>query len=137
MTPQEEAYAAAQAVKDDETAYWKELEKYEIRNPRAELNFESIRSIFFPKWDRKHEWILRDAHPGECFGLGYCVSTGKIIVVTDDTEGTLIHEIAHAVTHQGHGKKWQNRMEKAARKAEKAESSGFLAACIRKDYTTY
>ena len=30
----------------------------------------------------------------------------------------LIHEIAHAVSSLGHGKEWQDRVEKAARKAE-------------------
>ena len=100
-------------------------------------DFETVRSIFFPRWDRLHKWLMQDIHP-DCAGsaIGRCDETGKAIVVRNGSQETLIHEIAHAVTNSDHGKKWQSRMEKAALRAEEIGRKD-LADEIRKDYTAY
>jgi hypothetical protein len=102
--------------------------------------FDYIRSTYFPRWDRGHTWTLQEDHP-ECVGFGLCDYVGKAIIIRDDLHVLpapvlLIHEIAHAVTYPGHGKKWQIRMEKAALKAESIGHDE-LAAELRKNYTAY
>jgi hypothetical protein len=100
--------------------------------------FERIKSTYFPRWDKQHEWTIVEFHP-ECVGDGYCDSDNRQIVIASadlSMEHILIHEIAHAVTHDYHGKKWQRRMEKAALKAEELGQRE-LASDIRKDYIAY
>ena len=100
--------------------------------------FERIKSTYFPRWDKQHEWTIVESHP-ECVGDGYCDSDNRQIVIASadpSMECILIHEIAHAVTHQYHGKKWQGRMEKAALKAEELGLND-LATQIRGEYAKY
>ncbi len=105
--------------------------------------FECMRTTYFSRWDRKHQWTFADHHP-DCIGPGYCANEDKQIIVSSsdcsncgmDIDVAMIHEIAHAVTATYHDKKWQRRMEKAALKAD---SLGLkeLAEGIRKDYIAY
>ncbi len=83
-----------------------------INNKRIEFICQS----FFPLWDRRNEWAIivnttRDCH-------GYCDEKQKKIYISQVSDLTIIHEIAHAVSEPGHGKKWQARMSKAAKRAE-------------------
>jgi len=83
---------------------------------------EFVRHTFFPKWDRKREWQIVEADDLDG-AQGKCDLDTKTVSVLrgvggDDLTALLIHEIAHAVTDGGHGKKWLERMEKAAEKAE-------------------
>jgi hypothetical protein len=108
-------------------------------NPETIQRFEYIRTTFFPRWDRAHEWTVGDNHPN-CGGFGYCDTEGKQIIVKPDSphgrDVTLIHEITHAVTSIYHGKKWQSRLFHAALKAEEIGRND-LADEIRKDYKGY
>lgn len=98
--------------------------------------FERIRSEYFPGWDKKHEWKVVESHP-ECVGDGYCDKDSKQIVVnSDDLSLVIIHEIAHAVTYDGHGKRWRRRMEAAARRAEYLGQID-LSTQIRNEHALY
>jgi len=83
--------------------------------------FDYVRKTYFPRWDRKKAWklqVLEDVDGAE----GRCISDSKTIKIRYTTESRLrpllIHEIAHAAASVGHDKKWQARMDKAAKKAE-------------------
>jgi hypothetical protein len=81
---------------------------------------------------------VADNHP-ECLGYGLCASSRKQIIINPGQQSldvTMIHEIAHAVAQLGHGLRWQQRMEKAAQKADSI-GRGELAAALREDYTAY
>lgn len=99
---------------------------------------DKIRSLFFPRWDKQHNWKVtqRPAFRGN----GCCDNVLKEIVINGSFDSSLdelmIHEISHAATHSYHGKKWQRRMEKAAIKADSIGREE-LATEIRKDYTAY
>ena len=68
---------------------------------------------------------------------GYTDDLTKTIYVVDpDSTLTLVHEICHAVTHQGHGKRWLARIRMAA---DTAASLGDpdLATALRKEADQY
>jgi len=98
--------------------------------------WELIRRQFFPRWDRERRWqikVVSDLHGT----MGRCCPEERTIYLACIPQGVkgrllLIHEIAHAVTASGHGKKWQRRM---ARAALRAEQLGFyeLADAIRNE----
>ena len=81
-------------------------EKDQMMNA-LEKRFEQIRKDFFPRWDKGNVWQIKldTSLPGH----GRCDKKEKTIViqrVTDDNDkmdSLLIHEIAHAVTTDGHG----------------------------------
>ena len=83
--------------------------------------WEMVRKEFFPRWDSAGEWKLRkfaDLNGGQ----GICLSNRKTIKILKSYAGEdllflLIHEICHAVTHEGHGNKWFARMTAAAKRA--------------------
>ena len=102
--------------------------------------FRDVRQKCFPSWDRERRWRFRQV-PDLNGAQGSCRRENKTILVTHlpgGEEGTLllIHEIAHAVTDGGHGKKWQQRMEKAVVTAEQASRTE-LAALLRKEIVGY
>lgn len=85
---------------------------------------ESIRADFFPRWDRKHQWCIKEVDSLPSFGI--CDQKNKTISIQpnlndDFLEKLLIHEICHAVihVHGGHGGKWNNRMLKASKVAKR------------------
>ena len=85
-----------------------------------EQEYQNIRKLFFPRWDKEGLWRVSSNPPEDgkgCFSLaGYCDPDNKIIHVMTDSEGysiTLVHEICHAVTTLSHRKKWFQRMKKA------------------------
>ena len=90
----------------------------------AELRekYQYVRTTFFPQWDRKRQWKAQ-LSGGPFASNGSCESETKTININWETDPkdlvlVLIHEIAHAVARDYHGKKWQARMEKAAKRAE-------------------
>ena len=104
-----------------------------------EQEYQNIRKLFFPRWDREGLWRVSSNPPEDgkgCFSLaGYCDPDNKIIHVMTDSEGyslTLAHEICHAVTTQSHEKKWFQRMMKANVVADQLGSNQ-LATEIRED----
>ena len=104
-----------------------------------EREYQNIRKLFFPRWDREGLWKVSSNPPEDrkgCFSLaGYCDPDNKIIHVMTDSEGynlTLVHEICHAVTTQSHEKKWFQRMMKANVVADQLGNHQ-LATEIRED----
>ncbi len=87
---------------------------------------------FFPKWDRRREWMVA---PSGVQG-SRCHRETKTILVEDvageELEHILIHEICHAVTTTAHGATWRRRVQKAAEQAERNGRVG-LAHRIRED----
>ena len=99
-----------------------------------------VRSTYFPRWDRKSEWSVQFSDDlgtvdGSCdmankkIDIRRAINPGEVYLV-------LIHEIAHAVTGGGHGKRWQARMEKAAQRAENIGETA-LAESLRKEVGGY
>ena len=103
-----------------------------------EQEYQNIRKLFFPRWDREGLWKVSSNLPEDgkvSSGLGYCDPDNKIIHVMTDSEGyslTLAHEICHAVTTQSHEKKWFQRMMKANVVADQLGNNQ-LATEIRED----
>ncbi len=109
-------------------------------NSNLTQDFQAVRHQFFSSWDRAGRWRLRQ-EPNLNGAQGSCRRESETILVTHLPEGDggtllLIHEIAHAVTDGGHGKKWQARMEKAAVTAEQAGRTE-LATLLRKEIIGY
>jgi hypothetical protein len=102
--------------------------------------YDQIRQTFFPSWDRDGEWgIVEKAGPHAPHG--YLDEKEKVIGIQSMGPGqslrvVLIHEIAHAVTSISHGKKWQNRMNKSAQKAESIGETK-LAEALREEVRLY
>ena len=101
--------------------------------------FEYVKRAFFPRWDRKKEWCFQlvDDLDG---ALGTCNTDSKAIQLTaaprEGLRELLIHEITHAVSAGHHGRKWQVRMEIAAKRAVSLQMEK-LAAQLRKDIEAY
>lgn len=77
-----------------------------------------IRKTFFPRWDKEGQWIVKESENLPSQGL--CDLKKKAIFLQylpekdNDLYEILIHEICHAVTDGGHGRKWLTRMLKAS-----------------------
>lgn len=85
-------------------------------------HFQEIKHQFFPCWDRHDSWrvssrSLRKVH-GQCDPERNVIEIAVLHADPDERDRLFIHEISHAIAERGHGKKWQHRMEKAARRAE-------------------
>ncbi|MGO9568102.1 MAG: hypothetical protein ACLP5H_11220 [Desulfomonilaceae bacterium] len=112
---------------------------------QAETEFGHVRRTFFPRWDRKCLWTVKVmADLDDCVGL-CCKKSRTIQLLPDLGDYTLryalIHEIAHDSVKTGvifdcHGYGWQQRMEAAARRAERLGMSE-LAIEIRQDIGRY
>jgi hypothetical protein len=105
-----------------------------------ETEFETVRNIFFPRWDRKRLWQVEVV--GDLDGSqGKCLTDTKTIKILDGVTGLdltalLIHEIAHAVVNVYHGKKWQTKMMEVAHEAEHI-GKHYLAEVLRKQVADY
>ncbi len=81
-----------------------------------------IHKTFFPLWDQKGQWAIKEDY--KLLGQGLCSEDKKTIFLqfvsskNDDLYLLLIHEICHAVTNSSHGKKWFDRMLKASNRAK-------------------
>jgi hypothetical protein len=93
---------------------------------RLQEAFQFVRRHFFPEWDKTGEWKtqnrgIEDCDTYELIG-GLCLKDRKTILVfripddEDDLKMLLIHEICH-VFAEWHGKKWLDKMLRAAKKA--------------------
>jgi len=94
-----------------------------MEEDRLQKEFEWVRDLFFPRWDQKRRWRVKLA-PDLHGALGCCEPKRRTIYLafiptSDKGRAILIHEICHAVTNGCHGAKWQARMEKAIKRAEK------------------
>jgi hypothetical protein len=86
---------------------------------------EHVRTVFFPRWDKERQWKIVRANDLDV-AQGHCKRATKKISMLDGIEGKdlyalLIHEIAHAVSNDCHGKRWLKRMEDAANHAQQQE----------------
>jgi hypothetical protein len=103
-------------------------------------HFLEIKSLFFPRWDRDNLWRIstksrRNVH-------GHCDRERRVIAIViqhsdpDERDSLLIHEICHAAANGSHGKVWQRRMEKAAKRADEL-GRNVLAKLLRKVIVNY
>lgn len=103
-------------------------------------HFLEIKRQFFPRWDREHCWRISTRSRRKVHG--FCDSARRVIEIVvqhadlDDRDNLLIHEICHAVAKGGHGKVWQRRMEKAAKRAEEVGRVR-LAELLRQEVVNY
>ena len=101
---------------------------------------EYIRTTFFPGWDKGRRWQVvqvadLDGAQGRCERK---IKTISVLggIEQDDLLALLIHEIAHAVSNDFHGKRWLQRMEEAANHADQ-ERLPTLAALLRQQIVGY
>ena len=106
---------------------------------RLQKAFEYIRKTFFPRWDKKQQWIVRLNH--NLPSMGRCNHETKSIEIKNISENDgelhllLIHEICH-VWYTGHKKTWQGRLLKAAKKAKEIGNEN-LSEMIKKEVELY
>ena len=82
--------------------------------------YKVICEAYFPLFDRKKQWVVK--YSDKIAADGFCDDKNKIIFIGRTTSRMslqllLIHEICHAVSNPGHGKKWKNRMLMVAKQA--------------------
>ena len=103
-------------------------------------HFREIKQLYFPHWDRDHRWRISTKSRWQVHG--HCDRERLIIEIVvqhadpDKRDGLLIHEICHAVAKGNHGKAWQRRMGKAARRAADLGRDG-LARWLRQEIADY
>lgn len=103
-------------------------------------DFERIKRLFFPRWDRAGLWRVTT---NSSYGVhGRCDQERKRIEIVflsdnpDEHDRLIIHEICHAVTNGGHETRWQDRMEAAAKQADKLKRTT-LAILLRSEVIVY
>lgn len=100
--------------------------------------FETTCRRFFSRWRNAVQWrAVVGSQAPESGACGYTDDLTKTIHVADpDSTLTIVHEICHAVTHQGHGKRWIARIRQAA---DTAASLGDpkLSADLREEASRY
>ena len=102
--------------------------------------FNQVRETFFPSWDKERKWRIADKagphRPHGCVDKKAQVVEVQCMGPGQSLRVCLIHEIAHAVSSLGHGKEWQDRVEKAARKAESIGEAS-VAEALREEVRLY
>ena len=89
-------------------------------------SWEAIRTIYFPRWDRKCKWRIRQVLPGaigrgngECSRMECLIRMSEVSSDPDELDSLIIHEICHAVSNKDdHGNEWQAKMRVAALRAQ-------------------
>ena len=103
-----------------------------------------VRATFFPRWDRENAWRVQLGTADEKID-GECHWDGKKITVKrslnhEEILVALIHEFAHAAVGTTglfeHGKRWQTRMARAARRAAKIGEKELASRFSRRPRTT-
>ena len=94
------------------------------------IQYDVVCKTYFPRWEPwkfiyKSTWGIS----GCCNPKTKCIFSGSL------DKMVLIHEICHAVTNCGHGKKWQKRMLLSAKIAKKNDAK--LSEEIFKDLEIY
>lgn len=104
---------------------------------RLKKEFEYIRGTFFPKWYEGKRWRIKKG-PLPPPAQGWCkrerreITIGYIPTIKNSLYSLLIHETCHAITYSYHGKRFQERMLKAARGADRI-GNAILGNMIRHD----
>jgi hypothetical protein len=102
--------------------------------------FREIKRLFFARWDRRDLWRVSRTSRRKVHGR--CDPERRVIEIVvqhtdpDERDKLIIHEICHAVADGSHGKKWQSRMEKAAKTADDLGRQR-LAQLLRKEVAGY
>ena len=102
--------------------------------------FLDIKSLYFPRWDRANLWRVSTKSKRRL--LGHCDRDRMVIEIVarhadpDERGRLVIHEICHAVARGSHGKAWQGRMVRAARRADELGRSS-LANMLRREVADY
>lgn len=112
----------------------------------AQQEFDRVREIFFPRWDRARRWRCRRMGVEQrIHGDGLCVPSRRAIYIHHRVRrsggaqltGVIIHEICHAIEpRSSHGKSWRERMSRAAGRAE-ALGENDLARWLREEVHRY
>ena len=94
-----------------------------------EAEFEHVRRVFFPRWDRRRQWRVEEGVRSEITAEeGFCDPERKVIFLNSSVVSKggaefavfLIHEICHAVVPNGsHGKIWHRRMRTVISQAQR------------------
>lgn len=89
---------------------------------RLKNSFEFIRKDFFPRWDKKKNWIVRKVKlscSGRCNRSKKTIEVWHIPSIQNSLYFLLIHEICHAVSTDRHGPRWKARMVLASERAKR------------------
>jgi len=95
-------------------------------------DFAFVRRRFFPRWKAGENWHIVPRNRADYTKeTGYCDSASRTIHVHplmagqdgESRTALIIHEVCHAVTKSGHGKRFQQRMLHAADKARQLDLS--------------
>jgi uncharacterized membrane protein YkvA (DUF1232 family) len=85
--------------------------------------FTDIRETFFPLWDKKKEWVIKEAQDPPFDGCAIPMTKSILIhadfIESKDLYGVIIHEICHALSSSSHGKRWLQQMHDTAQLARK------------------
>jgi hypothetical protein len=116
------------------------MRKEAIMSKTLEEEFNSVRQTFFPSWDKKKQWRIVDKAgpycPHGCIDKKAHVVEVQCMGPGQSLRVCLVHEIAHAVSSLGHGKEWQDRVERAALKAETIGETS-VAEALREEIRLY
>ena len=93
--------------------------------------FQRIKREFFPRWDKKNEWRIRQDSRFKRPGYAECQVERKTIKINlhnldnihrniseNDVDVLIIHEICHAIVNGYHGPRFCNRLKEARLHAE-------------------
>jgi hypothetical protein len=97
--------------------------------------FVFVKTAFFPRWDKNESWRVQYSKTRKCQGRADDEAK-TIIYGSGDPVLVLAHEICHAVTNGGHGKKWIARYEKVAVRASRIGMAE-LSKQIREEIEQY
>lgn len=103
-------------------------------------HFLKFKTAFFSRWDRQNLWRISTRSRRKVHGS--CDPDRRVIEIViqhtdpDERDKLLIHEICHAVVDGSHGKKWQDRMVKAAKRADELGRDR-LAKLLREEVKGY
>ena len=93
-----------------------------------ESQFQDVRNLYFPRWDKSHEWDVVYGTLEQLRGnTGYCDTDAKTVYLDRDSmeqfalaevRAFIIHEICHDIGTAFHKRGWASRMEIAAKRAD-------------------
>jgi hypothetical protein len=93
--------------------------KFESSTARVNSAFKFIRETFFPKWDKVGSWRVKIKK--DLSSQGICNARAKSILIQREKpiSGSLFLLLVHGICHSvaapsGHGKRWKERMLRAA-----------------------
>lgn len=109
--------------------------------------FLAMCRLYFPRWKACATWTIREGargswedaqgQPHTTREFGYCDAATRTIWITSaQDKATMIHEVCHAVTGAGHGKRFLTRLQTAATQAQLLREPT-LAVALRTEVEQY